>query len=149
MTAHPLRVRLSFVGFEFLDISGDAGVRAWGSTLDEVFVSAAEGMYSLITDIEGVRGERREDISIKSRSSEGLLVAWLNELIFRFDTYGFIARKMDIESLNDSEITASVWGEEFDPERHERGLLVKAATYHNLKFEKKDGLWQVEVIFDI
>jgi SHS2 domain-containing protein len=44
---------------------------------------------------------------------------------------------------------ASVSGEEFDPERHEGRLLIKAATYHRLKIERKGDRWETEIIFDI
>jgi SHS2 domain-containing protein len=86
---------------------------------------------------------------VKSDSPEGLLVSWLNELIFRFDTYGFVGKKIRVSTLDDYRIKAYVSGEDFDEERHERGLLVKAATYHRLKVERGDGIWVVEVIFDI
>jgi SHS2 domain-containing protein len=137
------------VGYEYLDISGDAGLRLSGSTLEEVFKEAAVGMYSLITDIDAVREEKEIRIETESHSPEGLLVSWLNELIFQFDTYGFVGRRVDIEELGDRRIAARIAGEEFDPARHERRLLLKAATYHNMRLERKDGGWQVEVIFDI
>jgi SHS2 domain-containing protein len=137
------------VGYEYLDISGDAGLRLSGSTLEEVFKEAAVGMYSLITDIDAVREEKEIRIETESHSPEGLLVSWLNELIFQFDTYGFVGRRVDIEELGDRRIAARIAGEEFDPARHERRLLLKAATYHNMRLERRDGGWQVEVIFDI
>jgi SHS2 domain-containing protein len=137
------------VGYEYLDISGDAGIRAAGDNLDELFINAALGMYGLVTDPESIRGETAVIIDVKSHSIEGLLVGWLNELIFQLDTYGFIGRKVKILKLGDEDISAEVTGEEFDPGRHERRLLLKAATYHGLRIEKHDGGWTAEVIFDI
>ena len=135
--------------FEGIDISGDAGIRAYGETLEDVFTNAAMGMYSLITDPEGI-GERKEiDVAAESRSLEGLLVSWLNELIFHFDTYGFIGRTIRVETLESHRIVAKISGEDFDPERHERRLLIKAATYHQLSVGKKEGHWVANVIFDI
>ncbi len=197
--------------FEVVDISGDAGLRAYGQTLQELFVNAAMGMYSLITDPEAIREERDITVDIESLSLEGLLVAWLNELIFHFDAYGFIGRRIVITEITptlalprqgggnnvrhsplrerdnppssplklrgakrgvtlrggegelsflsagerelgageDFRLNAVVTGEDFDPERHERRLLIKAATYHQLSIEKKEGQWVTEVIFDI
>lgn len=145
--------------FEILDISGDAGIRAFGKDLPELFENAAIGMYSLITDPDGIREVRTLDISLESHSLDGLLVSWLNELIFRFDTYGFLGKKISVSRVSPAEenfsgaasfsISASVSGEEFDPGRHEGKLLIKAATYHRLKIEKKGGRWETELIFDI
>ena len=135
--------------FEVVDISGDAGIRAYGTTLEDVFTNAAIGMYSLVTDLEGIGEIKEIVVTAESRSLEGLLVSWLNELIFHFDTYGFIGRKIRVETLENNRIVAKISGEDFDPERHERGLLIKAATYHQLRMEKKEGHWVANVIFDI
>ena len=135
--------------FDVIDISGDAGIRAYGNTLDDLFRNAATGMYSLITDLGGIEEKRDLFIKAKCHSLDGLLVSWLNELIFNFDTYGFIGKTIEITALHDNRLASKLSGEDFDPERHERRLLIKAATYHQLKIEKKGEYWVANVIFDI
>ncbi|NOY64882.1 MAG: archease [Nitrospirae bacterium] len=135
--------------YKVLDISGDVGLKVHGETLEELFINGAVGLYSLITDLSRVKPEKSINVNVYSESLDGLFVGWLNEIIFQFDTYGFIGREVKIESLTENRIEAIINGEDFDPERHERGLLLKAATYHNLKIEKRNGIWRAEVIFDI
>jgi SHS2 domain-containing protein len=151
--------------FEVLDISGDVGLKAYGKDLKDSFINAATGMYSLITDLEMIEEQKLIDVSVESDSVEGLLVSWLNELIFHFDTYGLVGKKIVMAEFTTSltlpprgkemgggeicRLKASVSGEEFDPKRHESKLLIKAATYHRLKVEKTDDLWEINVIFDI
>jgi len=139
--------------FEVIDISGDVGIRAFGKSIEDVFKNSALGMYSLITDLEGVKAEKDISISVESNSLEGLLVSLLNELIFQFDAYNFIGKRIDIQSLTPNpqspSLKAIISGEEFDTERHERKLLIKAATYHRLKVEKAGDVWQADIIFDI
>jgi SHS2 domain-containing protein len=135
--------------FTVLDISGDVGLTAFGGSLQEAFVNAAIGMYSLMTSLDAVAAEKTIDVSVESQSPDGLLVSWLNELIFHFDTYGFIGKKIYINEFSETRISANIAGEEFDPERHEGKLLIKAATYHQLRIEKKDERWEIRVIFDI
>ncbi len=135
--------------FEILDISGDIGIKAYGKTVSEAYANAGIGMYSLITDISGVDELESVEFELSRDSPEGVLAAYLNELIFRFDTYGFIGRRVEVSDLSGSIIRVIVHGEEFDPDRHERRLLIKAATYHNIKIERADSVWEVEVVFDI
>lgn len=151
--------------FEIIDISGDVGLRVFGATQQELFVNASMGMYHLITNTDMVREERPLSVSVASHTIEGLLVAWLNELIFHFDAYGFVGKKVVIEAFGPFTsphaaeggaetgtafgIRATVYGEEFDPEHHEAKLLLKAATYHRLKVERRNHAWQAEIIFDI
>jgi SHS2 domain-containing protein len=91
-------------------------------------------------------------------------VGWLNELIFRFDVDGFIAKRISVKECSGPpgeaasvqrpggepfRVSAFLSGEEFDPALHERRLLLKAATYHNLRVEKKGDIWRSEIIFDV
>ncbi|MDH4230784.1 MAG: archease [Nitrospirota bacterium] len=135
--------------YELIDISGDAGVRAFGKDLGDLFLNAAAGMYSLITDPESVTPRKSLEIKAAGESPEGLLVSWLNELIFHFDAYGFIGKEIRIHELHDTLLRATVTGEDFDSERHGGGLLIKAATYHKLKIERREDHWEADVIFDI
>ena len=135
--------------FHVLDISGDVGLTAFGDSLQEAFVNVATGMYSLMTGLDAVATAKTIDVSVENQSPDGLLVSWLNELIFHFDTYGFVGKKIDINEFSETHISARIAGEEFDPERHEGKLLIKAATYHQLRIEKKDERWEISVIFDI
>ncbi|BCB96946.1 protein archease [Dissulfurispira thermophila] len=138
--------------FEIIDISGDVGIRVYGKSCEEAFVNAGIGMYSLISNIEEIVEKQIIDIEAKSHSLEGLLVSYLNELIFQFDTYGFIGKRIEIINFSKHppvSIKAKIYGEEFDDGRHERRLLVKAATYHNIRVEKINNKWEIEVVFDI
>ncbi len=159
--------------YEPLDISGDVGLKAYGKTVDEVFINAAVGMYSLITNINLVEEKKSIDLVIESSSIENLLVSWLNELIFHFDTYGFIGKRISITEITPSltlpsgkrgldkretnelprtqayMLKAAISGEDFDTSRHESRLLIKAATYHRLRIEKINDIYEAEVIFDI
>ena len=135
--------------FETIDISGDAGIRAFGSDLPELFANAGTGMYSLITDLKDIGEEKHLAVTAQSETFEGLFIAWLNELVFHFDTYGFVGKRITIQHLTNTSISAVLSGEEFDSSRHEQRLLVKAATYHRLSVEKKGDHWEADVIFDI
>ena len=149
--------------FEILDLSGDVGIKAFGKDIEEAFVHAALGMFSLITDLDAIRENKTLDITVESDSLDGLLVSWLNELIFHFDTYGFIGRKITVSEITRAthlrgggleegagyKLAATICGEEFDQQRHEGKLLIKAATYHKLKIEKIHEMFEIHVIFDI
>lgn len=137
------------MNFEIIDISGDIGLRAYGSSLSEAFVNAGLGMYSLITDIGNIGCKRDLVFKISSESLEGLLVNYLNELIFHFDAYGFVGCRIEIAEISDTCIKAKVFGDDFNPNIHSKGLLIKAATYHNLNIQKTGDVFSLDVIFDI
>lgn len=133
---------------ETLDMSGDVGLKVRGTSLEELFVNTASGMSGLITDIRDVAATEDKKISLKSDSLEDLLILWLNELIFLFDRDGFIGKSFTLNLVGNT-LTAQISGGIFDPELNERGLLLKAATYHKLSLKKMKSHWEAVVVFDI
>jgi len=136
------------MSYRVIDVAGDIGLRAEGKTIEECFVNAGLGLYSLITDISLIELEEKKEISLSEETLEELLVSFLNELIFHFDAYGFIGKSIKVK-IKENSLKAEVYGEFFNPEKHERRLLVKAATYHNIVLKKDNNLWIAEIIFDI
>jgi SHS2 domain-containing protein len=134
--------------YEQFDISGDAGLRIWGKDLEELLVNAAEGLGELITDLSSIKETEKREVVLSSERNEDLLVKWLNELIFLFDTYGFVGTKFEVNLKSDT-LNATVSGGIFNIETNEGRLLVKAATYHGLSLKRDDAGWDAVVVFDI
>jgi len=135
--------------FTVLDTGGDVGLHLTAPDLSGLFRSAAAGLCSLITDPESVLPVDQVYVSLEAGDREELLVSWVNELIFLLDTRDFLARRADIISLSDTQITATLHGEVFQADRHERRLLVKAATYHGLFIRKTAEGLDGEVVLDL
>jgi len=135
-------------GFEQVDISGDVGLRIWGRSIGELFENAGLGMSDLITDTTNIDEEEAKEIHIDADGLEALLVQWLNELIFIFDSSGFIGKRFMVR-IKDNSLRAEVYGRSLDPSRNERRLLLKAATYHGLSLKREKGRYEAMLIFDI
>lgn len=135
--------------FEEVDISGDVGLRVRGETLEELFKHAGEGLYYLVVNTDFIESKQSITVEAKGESREGLLVAFLNELIYHFDAHGFIGREVAINAIDDHSVRATITGEEFSDRTHEWKLLLKAATYHNITVEEHNGAWSAFVMFDI
>lgn len=136
------------MSYRIIDVSGDIGIRAEGISLEECFINSALGLYSLITDLSKIELNEEIEVNLSDDNLENLLVYFLNELIYLFDTQGFIGKRLFLE-LKGNSLFANITGEKFNPQKHERRLLVKAATYHNLILKNEKSLWIAEIIFDI
>lgn len=137
------------VGYKILDTSGDVAVRATGRSMEEAMAQAALGMYSLITEPDGVNERMTLSTGASGDDAPEMLVNWLNDLIFRFDAHGFVGRRVSSITIEGDRLSAVLGGERFDPDRHGQGLLIKAATYHALRLERTADGWLVEVMLDI
>ncbi len=136
--------------YEIVEHTADIGVRAWGRTREELYAHMAEGMLSLLVPPEEVRERETFPVEARGEGEEGLLVAWLKELLYLFDTRHFLGRSFRIGRLEPGRIEAQVSGEKLDESRHSLGREVKAVTYCDLSVTRQpDGTWTAQVIFDI
>lgn len=134
--------------FEEIEHTADVGIVARGGSLEELFEHAAVGlMHFLIDPHAGVAREHRE-VVVEADDLEGLLVAWLNELLVLLNADGFLPVRWTVRELTDRRLRADVAGEPVDANRHKFRLDVKAATYHQLQI-RKNSEWHAQVIFDV
>lgn len=136
--------------FRVLEHTADVGFEAQGATRAEVFRNAGRALMSLIVDLESVEPAKSVALAASATEPKGLLVNWLNEILFLQDADGWLFHDFDIETLTDQSIRGSGSGESFDRSRHQLKLLVKAITYHQLVLDQTlAGRWRAQVYVDI
>jgi SHS2 domain-containing protein len=135
--------------YEAFEHTADIGLHAYGSTLRELFIHAAQGMESLMVSPEQVRAQVSREIAVEGHDIVSLLIAWLNELIFLFDTEYLIFREFEIESLTETHLEGRALGEPYDAQRHDLGSAIKAVTWHEADVERTDEGYKARIIFDI
>jgi len=134
--------------FEIIDHTADVVIIAYGTSLSQTFANAAKALFNLITELDNVEEVLHRDIELVAPDQESLLVAWLNELIYLFDTENVIFKRFEITKLNNTQLKARSYGEKVDRSKHKLKTGVKAATYHMLRIDKDNG-YKAQVLFDI
>lgn len=133
----------------YIEHTADTGIEVEAGKLADLFVGAARGMFSLMVDLSGVDARVEQRVSLDASDLTGLMFAWLNELLFLADSRGLLFSEFRVASVDESSIEAAAGGEELDADRHLLGNDVKAATYHQMVVERRDGGWFARVIFDV
>lgn len=136
----------SSVRFEEIEHTADVALRVRGIDLKELIENAAYGMASILCEKKHLgRDVVEATVSIEADDREGLLVEWLNELVFLAEIKSFVFQHIVCEILSDCHLNAKVYGKTAE----ELKIHIKAVTYHNLKIvETQTGL-EATVIFDI
>jgi protein archease len=135
--------------FELVDHTGDLGVRVFGESLSQLFELAAHALTFILTEPETIRLKETRKFQLEAKTDEELLITWLNELVYLFDTKGLLFKTYDVLSVHDHRLEALAQGESYVEDRHPIKTTVKAATYHQLKIENRQGVWTAQVIFDL
>ena len=125
--------------YKFIEgITSDVMFEAYGKDLKDVFSNAAEALFTVMCRIESVQPKDERKIEIDADSLEDLMINWLQALIAAVDIEGMFFSKFKITRIDDTHLTAFVYGEPVSP--HKGKTVVKAVTYHQYEFKKsKDG----------
>ena len=65
--------------YEVFEHTADIGLHAYGATLPELFIHAAQGMESLVVAPEQLRPQVSREIAVTGHDEVSLLIAWLSE----------------------------------------------------------------------
>lgn len=139
---------MGVAGYEILEHTADVGVRARGTTLEDVFEQATRGL----TDIVGIwrpgKGTR-QDISLESDDVGALLVDWLSDVVFFHDSQGAAITEVHVERAGCNEVEGWISLTPLEEDEEVEGTQIKAVTYHQLKVERSGEGWVAEVYFDV
>lgn len=127
---------------EWQSHTGEAQLHIVADTEEEVYGEAVDALGRLVElDRGGEPAQRQLWVQAPDRAS--LLVELLGELVFLADTEGFVGDRAEIQ-LEGDRLEARIDGRltQVDP-------LVKAATYHDLKFERNGEVWDARVVLDV
>ncbi|MDK2897310.1 MAG: protein archease [Candidatus Atribacteria bacterium] len=137
--------------FEIIDHTADIGLVAWGRDLPELFSNAAQGMFSIIGEQKEISEETFDtQVELEGSDYEDLLVTWLNELLYIYDTEEVFLHQFEISELGQYYLKAGVKGEPINNQKHQIQRSIKACTYYQVKIEEREpGLFQAQVYFDL
>jgi SHS2 domain-containing protein len=116
-----------------------------------LFEAAAVALTDAMTTASGVEPRVAEHIALEGPELDLLLVDWLSELLFHFETRGLLVSRAAVELVSTDvyRLGARIEGEPLDPARHPIKVLLKAVTYHALEVKEGPDGWVATVIFDI
>ena len=136
---------------ETFDHTADVGLRVRGDDLDDLFMTAAEGMFDyIVANREAVADIDRDTIALQADGPAALLAEWLGELIFLCETRHRLYSRFDVKVDPDGKsLHAELGGEAIDRARHVLDHEVKAVTRHGLELERDGDGWVAELILDI
>jgi len=135
--------------FRFIDHTADIGVVIFGESLPELFQHAAQSFFSVVTEPKTIHEVETHSFSLDAPGLEELLVSWLNEFLYLFETQGLLFSRFEIKNLNQEHLEAIAWGEKYTAEKHPIKRIIKAVTFHQLTIQKQRGRWKTQIIFDL
>lgn len=132
---------------EILSHTADVRLKAEGSSREELFRAALEGM----ADIQNARITKhesriRKDIKIQASDQTALLIDFLSEALTQSQIEKAVFDEVVFSKLTSGELEAEISGERAEGFEED----IKAVTYHGAEIKKNDkDNYEVTVLFDI
>lgn len=134
---------------EQIDHTADVGLRVVGATPADTFAALAEGMVDFMVDRAGIEPAERRTVAVRGDGWEDLLVRWLEEILYLYESEGFVPQSVRVVDIDPDRIQGELLGAPLDPAHHELGIQIKAVTYHGLLAQETPEGFGAQVIFDI
>ncbi len=130
------------MSYKFLDHATDAFIEVNASTLNEAFTLAAQSLADITLDRSTIQEKEQKILIVSAKDLRYLLFNWLEEVNYKIITEGFaIARfVLDISKNSLYRLTATVYGEEINLDKHHFKIEVKAPTFHLMNIKQNGGV---------
>lgn len=129
-------------------VSQTSGLRVElsAATLHRLMEAAAEAFTAAVTPLDTVEPRLAEELDVDAPDLESLLVGFLIELLYRFDTRGWLTRIAEIEVHETEEgwtLEGTLRGQRGQPVRG----AINAIVYEDLDITAHGDLWTATLTF--
>ena len=136
-------------GWEHFEHGADIGVRGYGSTLEEAFNQGACALTAVITELGLVTPAEAVQVTCSAPDSELLFTDWLNAIVYEMAVRHMLFSRFDV-NIQDHNLSATLWGEKVNLQKHKPVVEVKGATYTALKVQQDNaGRWLAQCVVDV
>lgn len=127
--------------------TADLRIEAWGQTREECIAEAVLGTVESFLDVSGAHPTRSRQCQVSAHSDEDLLVAVLDEVVYRLDTDEEAPVDLELEPVGQG---LDVRFAMVDVRRlPQTGAVPKAVSLHDLCLAPGPAGWRCSVTLDV
>jgi SHS2 domain-containing protein len=124
---------------------GELQLWVTAQTEEEVFVEALHAVADILDEgPTGAADTEERAIALEADDRAVLLAEWIGELAFLAETDAFVPDAVAALELGADGLRARVRGHMGRPPH-----LIKAVTYHDLRFAPDENGWRAQVVLDV
>lgn len=129
---------------------GDRRVVLEGPDAAAIFEAAACAFTGRLVPLESVEPRRAEELDVEAPELDTLLVDFLIELLYRFDTRRWLSRSAEAQ-LREKDggwaLETTLWGERLDPAHHHQRADAVEVVCERFARRPDAGQWEAIVVF--
>lgn len=133
--------------FSYFEHDADVGVVGRGETVEQAFEAAAQAVFAIMTNLDGVQSREEILIEFEEADLEFALVIWINLILGKARESGMVFNDFHLQR-NGQQWRARITGEKWR-DALERGVEVKGATFTMLSVRQMKGIWVAQCVVDV
>jgi SHS2 domain-containing protein len=132
---------------KILEHTADLRLLCEGSTLEDLFTAAFEGMSEIIKkEYDDSQQGVKKEIKLAAADETALLIDFLSEVLTQSHVNRAVFINLKIKKIKSTEIDAEIYGYKSDGFDED----IKAVTYHEAQIRKNiEGNLETIIVFDI
>jgi SHS2 domain-containing protein len=127
----------------------ELAVRITGNTQADLFVNSGLALFDVMADVDRIEVKERLPLQVEGADRDELIVNWLRELLYLYQSGGYLLKEFTITEIKDTIVKAEVCGEKTDPDRHEIKQEIATVAEHKSRMQKTGNQWIAQVIFEL
>ncbi len=131
----------------YFEHDADIGIIGRGSTIEQAFEAAAQAVFAIVTNLDGVQPQSSVVFEFEEDDLELALVTWLNLLLGKARELGMVFCRFYIQRRG-NQWHAEVRGEPWRTDL-EHGVEVKGATLTMLSVKQIGASWEARCVVDV
>ena len=118
---------------KIVEHTADAGIEVEADSLSEAFEEVSKAFTEIVTGGKLTESNNSHPIKISANNLDSLLVKFISDLIFLFDTENFLVSSARIDIDSEFALNGTLFGDTYNQTVHGYGVEVKAVSYHLLE----------------
>ena len=135
--------------YEYFDHAADVGIRCRATSVEGLFQAAGRALMEWMGPAPGREETAALEARVEGQDREDLLVRWLQELLYLFQTRHLYFVSVASVFISDRTLQGEFLFKHWDESSYGEFQEVKAITYHQLRVFEEGGSWHASVILDI
>ncbi|MEU3454544.1 archease [Micromonospora sp. NPDC006766] len=128
--------------------TADVRIEAWASDREGCVAEAVAAMLDSFVDVAGADATAETDFAVPPGDDADMLVAVLDEVIFRLETAGVLPLATEVRSTDGGGLLVRWWTVDADAVELV-GAVPKAVALHELRFGPDRDGWSCAVTLDV
>jgi SHS2 domain-containing protein len=138
---------------KIIDHTADEAIEIFADSTEGLFTAAAYGMKDVLVEPFELEDKAVKKLFLNESTKEELLVKFLDEINFLFQTEKWLFNKVSTIKINADSggwtITSELEGEIYNARKHVLKHEIKAVTFHQMEIKETSGGFITRIVFDI